>query len=197
LSGLAPNYAWFVACRALYGVGMGGYWGIGASYAMESAPIRFRGMLSGIIQTGYPIGYLLSSVAMQRLAPAVGWRSVFFVGAPVALIIVTMTLFSPESTPWKQHHPRSARDVANAMVEHRGIFFYLLLMMSVLIFLSHGSQNLYPDFLKSLSGVAAASILSMKALYGIPVLYKPWRHRGGAPLRVTSRRRSAGAARFS
>jgi SHS family lactate transporter-like MFS transporter len=171
MSGLAPNYAWFVTCRALYGIGMGGYWGIGAAYAMESAPVRFRGMLSGMIQAGYPVGYLLASVAMQTLAPASGWRSVFFVGAPLALMIAAMTLFAPESNAWKQHRPRSAREVANSLVEHRGIFFYLLLMMSVLIFLSHGSQNLYPDFLKSRVGVAAASILGMKALYGIPVLY--------------------------
>jgi SHS family lactate transporter-like MFS transporter len=171
LSGLAPNYKWFVACRALYGVGMGGYWGIGASYAMESAPVRFRGMLSGMIQAGYPVGYLLASVAMQTLAPAFGWRSVFFIGAPVALVIVTLMLLAPESKAWKQHRPRSAREIANSLVEHSRIFFYLLLMMSVLIFLSHGSQDLYPDFLKSLGGVAAASILGMKALYGIPILY--------------------------
>jgi SHS family lactate transporter-like MFS transporter len=171
VSGLAPNYAWFVTCRALYGIGMGGYWGVGASYALESSPAKFRGMLSGMIQAGYPVGYLLASVAMQTLAPALGWRSVFFVGAPLALIIVIMTLLAPESKAWKQHRPRSAREVANSLVKHRRIFFYLLLMMSVLIFLSHGSQNLYPDFLKSLRGVAAASILGMKALYGIPVLY--------------------------
>ena len=84
LTGLAPNYVFFVVCRALYGIGMGGYWGIGASYAMESSPRRFRGVLSGMMQAGYPMGYLLASVAMQTLAPALGWRSVFFVGAPVA-----------------------------------------------------------------------------------------------------------------
>src|SRR6202000_278726 len=65
LTGFAPNYTIFVACRALYGIGMGGYWGIGASYAMECSPRRFRGILSGLIQAGYPMGYLLASVVMQ------------------------------------------------------------------------------------------------------------------------------------
>src|SRR5271168_2217799 len=67
LTGLAPNYLMFVICRALYGIGMGGYWGIGASYAMESSPRRFRGFLSSMMQSGYPMGYLLAAVAMQML----------------------------------------------------------------------------------------------------------------------------------
>jgi SHS family lactate transporter-like MFS transporter len=171
LTGFAPNYVIFVVCRALYGIGMGGYWGIGASYAMESSPRRFRGVLSGMIQAGYPMGYLLASVAMQTLAPALGWRSVFFVGAPVALLVVALTLFSPESEAWKQHRPASMRQIFNSLLQHKGMFLYLLLMMSVLLCLSHGTQDLYPDFLKSIPGIAAKSVFGMKALYGIPILY--------------------------
>jgi SHS family lactate transporter-like MFS transporter len=171
LTGFAPNYLIFVACRALYGIGMGGYWGIGASYAMESSPRRFRGVLSGMIQAGYPMGYLLASVAMQTLAPALGWRSVFFVGAPVALLVVVLTLFSPESEAWKQHRPASMRQIFSSLLQHKGMFLYLLLMMSVLLCLSHGTQDLYPDFLKSIPGIAAKSVFGMKALYGIPILY--------------------------
>src|ERR1700723_4170998 len=171
LSGLAPNYLFFVICRALYGIGMGGYWGIGASYAMESSPRRFRGMLSGMMQAGYPMGYLLASVAMQTLAPALGWRSVFFVGAPVALLVVVLTLFSPESEAWKQHRPASMRQIFNSLLQHKGMFLYFLLMMSVLLCLSHGTQDLYPDFLKSIPGIAAKSVFGMKVQYGIPILY--------------------------
>jgi SHS family lactate transporter-like MFS transporter len=171
LTGLAPNYVIFVACRALYGIGMGGYWGIGASYAMESSPRRFRGVLSGMIQAGYPMGYLLASVAMQTLAPAFGWRSVFFVGAPVALSVVVLTLFAPESEAWKQHRPASMRQIFNSLLRHKAMFLYLLLMMSVLLCLSHGTQDLYPDFLKSIPGIAAKSVFGLKALYGIPILY--------------------------
>jgi SHS family lactate transporter-like MFS transporter len=171
LSGLAPSFAMFVICRALYGIGMGGYWGIGASYAMESAPRRFRGVLSGMMQAGYPLGYLLASVAMQTIAPAFGWRSVFFVGAPVAVLIVALTLFAPESEAWKQHRPASMRQIFGSLLHHKGMFLYLLLMMSVMLCLSHGTQDLYPDFLKSIPGIAAKSILGMKSLYGLPIVY--------------------------
>ena len=171
LTGLAPNYLIFVACRALYGIGMGGFWGIGAAFAMESSPRRFRGALSGVIQAGYPMGYLLASVAMQTLAPTLGWRSVFFVGAPVALLIVALTLFAPESAAWNQHRPATTGQIFRSLFDHRGMFLYLLLMMTVLLGLSHGAQDLYPDFLKSIPGIAASSVFGMKALYGIPILY--------------------------
>jgi SHS family lactate transporter-like MFS transporter len=171
LTGLAPNFLTFVICRALYGIGMGGYWGIGASYAMESSPRRFRGVLSGMMQAGYPMGYLLASVAMQTLTPAFGWKSVFFVGAPVAVLIVVLTLFAPESEAWKQHRPASVKQILGSLIQHKRMFLYLLLMMGVMLCLSHGTQDLYPDFLKSIPGVTARSILGMKALYGIPILY--------------------------
>jgi MFS transporter, SHS family, lactate transporter len=171
LTGLAPNYSVFLICRALYGIGMGGYWGIGASYAMECSPRRFRGVLSGLIQSGYPMGYLLASVAMQTLAPAFGWRSVFFIGAPVAVMIVALTVFAPESEAWKQHRPVSARHILDALLQHKSMFLYLLLMMSVMLCLSHGTQDLYPDFLKAIPAVAAKYVFGMKALYGIPILY--------------------------
>ena len=171
LTGVAPSYVFFVVCRALYGIGMGGYWGIGASYAMESSPRRFRGVLSGLMQSGYPMGYLLASVAMQTLAPSLGWRSVFFVGAPVAVLIVILTLFAPESEAWKQNRPASMGQIFGSLVQYKGIFFYLLLMMSIMLCLSHGTQDLYPDFLKSIPGITAQRVLGMKALYGMPILY--------------------------
>ena len=171
LTGLAPNYIFFVVCRALYGIGMGGYWGIGASYAMESSPRRFRGVLSGMMQSGYPMGYLLASVAMQVLAPSFGWKSVFFVGAPVAVLIVVLTFFAPESEAWKQHRPASMGQIFNSLLQHKGIFLYLLMTMSVMLCLSHGTQDLYPDFLKSIPGITAKTIFGMKTLYGIPILY--------------------------
>ena len=111
------------------------------------------------MQAGYPMGYLLATLATQMLAPVFGWRSVFFVGAPVAVLIVVLTLFAPESVAWKQHQPASMRQVFGSLVEHRGMFLYLLLMMSVLLCLSHGAQDLYPDFLKSIPRVAASRFL--------------------------------------
>jgi SHS family lactate transporter-like MFS transporter len=170
-TGLAPTFSIFVLCRALYGIGMGGYWGIGASYALEVSPRGFRGVLSGMIQAGYPVGYLMASVAMQTLASVLGWRSVFFVGAPVAAVVVVLTLMAPESAAWKQHRARSVAEIGRVLLEHRGMFLYLLGMMSVLLCLSHGAQDLYPDFLKSVSGLAVRTLAGMKALYAIPILY--------------------------
>ena len=170
-TGLATSFSVFVLCRALYGIGMGGYWGIGASYALEISPRRFRGLLSGLIQAGYPLGYLLASVAMQTLAAALGWRSVFFVGAPVAVIVVVLTLMAPESAAWKQHHARSVSDIAVALTDHWRMFIYLLAMMSVLLCLSHGAQDLYPDFLRSVPGLRANTLAGLNALYAIPILY--------------------------
>jgi SHS family lactate transporter-like MFS transporter len=171
LTGLAPNYSAFVICRALYGIGMGGYWGIGASYALEISPRRFRGVLSGMIQAGYPLGYLLAAVAMQTLVPSLGWRAVFFVGAPVALLVVVLTWFAPESLAWKQHRAASMGQVVNSVYAHKSMFLYLLVMMSALLCLSHGAQDLYPDFLKSVQEITAKTIFGMKAQYGIPILY--------------------------
>jgi MFS transporter, SHS family, lactate transporter len=171
LTGLSPNFNFFVICRALYGIGLGGYWGVGASYALECSPRRFRGMLSGMIQAGYPIGYLLASVAMETLTPVLGWRSVFFVGAPVAGLIAVLTMLASESEAWQQNRPASLGQIRDAMLQHKGIFLYLLLMMSMLLCLSHGAQDLYPDFLKSVPAVASKTVLGWNALFGIPILY--------------------------
>jgi SHS family lactate transporter-like MFS transporter len=171
LTGLSPNFTFFVVCRALYGIGLGGYWGVGASYALETSPRRFRGIFSGLIQAGYPIGYLLASVAMQTLAPTLGWRSLFFVGAPVAGLIVVLTLLAPESEAWRQNRPASIGQIRSVLLQHKGIFLYLLLMMSTLLCLSHGAQDLYPDFLKSVPALAAKTLLGMSAVFGIPILY--------------------------
>ncbi len=171
LSGLAPSFGFFVVMRALYGIGMGGYWGIGASYAMESSPIRFRGVLSGMMQAGYPLGYLLAAAMMQFVVPGWGWHAVFYVGMPFALLVVALTLFAPESKAWQQHREPSVGKIFSAVYQHSGIFFYILTMMAVMLCLSHGTQDLYPDFLRSIHGLTEKTILGMKTLYGIPIVY--------------------------
>ena len=171
LSGFAPTYRFFLVMRGLYGVGMGGYWGIGATYTMESAPPQWRGMLSGIMQSGYPLGYLLAAVAMQLLVPAFGWRSMFLVGTPVAALIVLLALLAPESASWQAHHRVSFGQVFRTLGENIGIFAYLLLAMTIMSCLSHGSQDLYPDFLRSIAGLSTHRLLGMNVFLGIPVLY--------------------------
>src|SRR5258706_10019559 len=80
LCGFAPNYTTFLILRTLYGIGMGGEWGVGASLVMEVAPARWRGVLSGILQSGYSIGNLLAAVAARLGLPALGWRWMFWIG---------------------------------------------------------------------------------------------------------------------
>src|SRR5215467_15674562 len=86
LCGFAPNYTTFLILRALFGIGMGGEWGVGASLAMEAAPKRLRGVLSGLLQSGYSIGYLLAALAYRFALPAWSWRSMFWLGAVPALL---------------------------------------------------------------------------------------------------------------
>ncbi len=171
LSGFSPNYLFFVVMRALYGIGMGGYWGIGASFAMENAPRKQRGVLSGMMQGGYPFGYLLAAVGMLTIMPHLGWRAMFVVGSLLAVVIVILTYLSPESEAWKQHRMGSIANIFKTLFQHMGSFSYLLLVMVVMSCLSHGTQDLYPDFLKSLPSIKDALVLGMKPLYGIPIIY--------------------------
>lgn len=171
LSGLSVSFTMFVIMRALYGAGMGGYWGVGASYAMESAPVRMRGFLSGMLQAGYPLGYLVAAVAMQFVTVHLGWRSAFFLGAPVAVLIAVLTWFAPESEAWHTQRVGSMKTIFSSLWKHGRIFFYLLALMSVMLCLSHGTQDLYPDFLKSLPFIAGRKLAGINLLYGIPIIY--------------------------
>jgi len=96
-SGLAPNYTTFLILRALFGIGMGGEWGVGASLAMEKVPRRWRGLLSGLLQEGYATGYLLAACAYFFIFPAYGWRVMFFIGGAPALLAIFVRLKVKES----------------------------------------------------------------------------------------------------
>jgi SHS family lactate transporter-like MFS transporter len=171
MSGFAPNYTFFVVMRALYGIGMGGYWGIGASFAMENAPRNRRGILSGVMQGGYPFGYLLAAVGMLTIMPRFGWHAMFIVGSLLATAIVILTSLSSESEAWEQHRMRSVVSIFKTLFQHTRSFFYLLVMMVLMSCLSHGTQDLYPDFLKTLPEINRSLVLGMKPLYGIPIIY--------------------------
>lgn len=171
LSGLSINFTMFLIMRGLYGAGMGGYWGIGASYAMESAPVRMRGVLSGVLQAGYPLGYLVAALVMQIIHLHFDWRLAFFVGAPVALLIALLTWLAPESEAWHTQRAGSMKTIFGSLWSHNRIFIYLLVLMSAMLCLSHGTQDLYPDFLKSMPAIAAKKLAGMAMLYAVPVVY--------------------------
>ena len=167
LTPFAPNYAVFVALRALYGIGMGGYWGIGASLVMESSPTRWRGLFSGILQSGYSIGYLLAAVAMRTIEPRFGWRWMFLCGLSLAAIIALLTLLAPESSSWQKHRLVSFSELFRILWQHRKDFAYLVLMMTVITCFSHGTQDLYPDFLKTVHHFSNAVVSNIAILYNI------------------------------
>src|SRR5881275_820792 len=102
LSGLAPNYATFLVLRALFGIGMGGEWGVGASLAMEKVPPRLRGVLSGLLQEGYAAGYLLAAICSLIVLPRWGWRPMFFIGGLPALLALFVRVKVKESEVWKK-----------------------------------------------------------------------------------------------
>ena len=97
LSGFAPSYRSFLVLRALFGIGMGGEWGVGASLAMEKAPARLRGVLSGLLQEGYAAGYLLAALCYFVVFPRFGWRPMFFVGGLPALLALYVRVHVRES----------------------------------------------------------------------------------------------------
>ena len=167
LSAFAPNYAVFAVLRALYGLGMGGYWGVGASLAMESAPLRYRGLFSGLMQSGYPIGYLLAAMATESVLPHFGWRAMFCVGLAIAILIAVLVFRAPESSAWQQHHQRSVGMMLRVLWANRTGFAYLLLVMTVMSCLSHGTQDLYPDFLRSAHGQSRSTVSAIAILYNL------------------------------
>jgi MFS transporter, SHS family, lactate transporter len=167
LCGFAPNYTAFLVLRTVYGIGMGGEWGVGASLAMESAPERWRGILSGILQSGYSIGYLLAAVAAWFVLPAWGWRAMFWVGGAPALLAFYIRSKVRESEAWKQHRAPTVGAILRTASSHWKIFSYLVLLMTLMMFLSHGSQDLYPDFLKSAHGFGQAAVSRMAILYNL------------------------------
>jgi MFS transporter, SHS family, lactate transporter len=212
-SGLAPNYTTFLIMRALFGIGMGGEWGVGASLAMEAVPARWRGILSGVLQEGYAIGYLMASVAYLFVFPHFGWRVMFFIGGAPAILAWFIRRRVKESEVWEKTRrkdwsrfwssirshfrayiliaaavtlmeivlylvgqtgmpvpglsgrtPLTVRagmiflamllisvmaDVTWRVAEgHRRLFFYLVALMTMMNLVSHGTQDMFPTFLK-------------------------------------------------
>jgi SHS family lactate transporter-like MFS transporter len=167
LCGFAPNYTTFLALRTIYGIGMGGEWGVGASLAMESAPESKRGVLSGIVQSGYSIGYLLAAVAARFVLPAWGWRAMFWVGGIPALLALYIRSKVKESEAWQQHRAPTIGAILKTASGHLNIFSYLVLMMTLFMFLSHGTQDLYPHFLKAVHGLSSATVSYVAIIYNV------------------------------
>jgi SHS family lactate transporter-like MFS transporter len=147
LSGLAPSLTALVILRGLYGIAMGGEWGVGASLTMETIPRKTRGIVSGLLQAGYPSGYLLAAVLYGTSYHFLGWRGMFMVGALPALLVLFIRRNVEESPAWKQRSGQPAR-ILQTMKGRWGLFIYVIILMTAFNSFSHGTQDIYPTFLQ-------------------------------------------------
>jgi MFS transporter, SHS family, lactate transporter len=149
LTGLAPTYTVLLVVRALFGVVMGGQWGVGASLVMEKAPAGRRGMLSGLLQEGYAAGNVLAALSFFFLYGRFGWRPLFFLGSLPALLLLWLIRFRvKESEVWERSKSQSWGEHAREVFSHWKLFLYLLAFMTMMLFASHGTQDMYPTFLQ-------------------------------------------------
>ena len=164
----SPSLQAFIVLRALYGVAMGGEWGIGASLAFETVPIRSRGLISGILQAGYPCGYLLAAVVFGLLFDHIGWRGMFVVGAAPALLVFYIFSKVPESPAWAAGRARPLkRSLMAGLRGHWLLALYAIALMTAFNFYSHGTQDLYPTLLGAQRGFSTSTISEIAIVYNI------------------------------
>jgi SHS family lactate transporter-like MFS transporter len=164
LTGFAHSFAVFLVLRALFGIGMGGEWGVGASLAMEKVPPRLRGFLSGILQQGYALGYLLAAVCYYFVFPRWGWRPMFFIGGLPALLGLFVRFKVKESEVWEKNRQSSWSNLGREICSHWKLFLYLTLMMMSMNMASHGTQDMFPTFLKRYWHMKATQIAVITAI---------------------------------
>jgi MFS transporter, SHS family, lactate transporter len=173
LCGFAQSYWQFLVLRMLFGIGMGGEWGVGASLALESASPRVRGLLSGLLQEGYAIGNLLAALAFRTVYPWAGahypgnaWRVMFFLGGLPALLSLFIRARVKESEAWHEH--RTEWPEYRQIVRRNGLrFLYLVLLMAMMNFMSHGTQDMYPTLLRTFGyGKARIADITMLSMIG-------------------------------
>jgi MFS transporter, SHS family, lactate transporter len=169
----APNLVVFLVLRALFGVAMGGEWGIGASLTMETVKPESRGLVSGILQSGYPTGYLIASVVYAQLYDVIGWRGMFMLSLVPAVLVLYIRRHVPESPGWTPERARS-ETVMQTLRVHWKLAVYAVLLMTAFNFFSHGTQDLYPTFLRVQHGFDAHTAGSIAIIYNIGAILGGW-----------------------
>ncbi|KAI8338069.1 major facilitator superfamily domain-containing protein [Chlamydoabsidia padenii] len=174
-SGFAPNLQTFIGLRAVFGICMGGEWGLGASLALETLPIEARGLFSGIFQEGYACGYLLATLINYAIQSRGGsWRILFWVGAAFALLAVVIRFWVPESETFEE--TKRARKMLNRSVWKEGYLaikrhwlrlIYMVIFAAFFNFFSHGSQDLYPTFLMNQLNYTETQKTETSVIYNI------------------------------
>jgi SHS family lactate transporter-like MFS transporter len=154
LAAFSPNLTIFLVLRALFGIAMGGEWGLGSSLAMESIPPQARGTVSGILQCGYPSGFLLAAIVYGLIYGrtfgdfTVGWRAMFLLSVLPAFVVLFIRSSVPESPAFEASQVHEKPHLWATVVEHKGLVLYMVLLMLCFNLFSHGTQDLYPTFLQ-------------------------------------------------
>jgi MFS transporter, SHS family, lactate transporter len=176
----SPNLIAFLIIRALFGIAMGGEWGIGASLTMESIRPESRGIVSGLLQSGYPTGYLLASIVYRNFYAPLGaltglapWRSLFLVGIVPALLILYIRRTVPESPGWSTDHARTGT-VLNVLKRHWQLALYAIALMTAFNFFSHGTQDAYPTFLQVQHHFDVHTTGNIAIVYNIGAILGGW-----------------------
>lgn len=170
LCGFSANYTMFLVLRTIYGIGMGGEWGVGSSLAMESIPPKRRGVISGIVQSGYASGYLLAALAAKFVLPLWGWRAMFWVGGLPALLALYIRWKVVETEAWKQNRMPGFGSIIKAAAANWKLVLYMVGLMALMNFLSHGTQDLYPHFLESAHGFSTSTVANIAIFYNVGAL---------------------------
>jgi SHS family lactate transporter-like MFS transporter len=163
-TGFAHSFTTFLVLRALFGIGMGGEWGVGASLAMEKVPPKLRGLLSGLLQEGYALGYLLAAGCFFFVFPRGGWRPMFFIGGLPALLGLFVRFKVKESEVWKKTRQSSWGNLGREIISHWKLFLYLTLLMMMMNFCSHGTQDMFPTFLQRQFGMGPTQRATITAI---------------------------------
>jgi len=163
LSAFAWSLTSLFVIRALFGFAMGGEWGIGASLVMESIPAKMRGFVSGLLQSGYPSGYFLASLVFFLLFDHIGWRGMFLIGVVPAILVFLIRMHVEESPAFEALAEKPRVNPITALLSNWKIALYLVVLMTAFNFFSHGTQDVYPTFLKEQHHLSTqtAGLLSM------------------------------------
>jgi MFS transporter, SHS family, lactate transporter len=162
-TGFCQTYDQFLACRALFGIAMGGMYGNAVATALEDCPTAARGLISGLLQMGYIVGYFLATVFARALVDTTshGWRPYFWFGACPPVLIIAWRLCLPETDTYI-HQKRMEREnegtvsmrsfikeSSKNIKTHWLMFVYMTLLLAGLNFQTHGTQDLYPTMLRN------------------------------------------------
>jgi SHS family lactate transporter-like MFS transporter len=170
----APNFTIFFILRIAYGVAMGGIWGVASALTMESVPTRSRGVVSGLFQAGYPLGYLLASITFGLLMPVIGWRGLFIIGVVPILLAVFIFFKVDESPIWLASRGTTGQKTKvafwPAVRAQWPILVFAIVLMAAFNYFSHGTQDLYPTFLLVQHGFAVSTVSIIAICYNIAAI---------------------------